>query len=246
MISKDLEICFHNQFVDARSKRHEYITLEHLLVGLLEDRSAAETLRACGANLDELREQLTAHLTQHTPIVPADRQVNTQPTLGFQRTLQRAILHVQSAGKKEVTGADVLVAMFGEKDAHAVYFLNEQGIDRLQVMQCLSPDVAPDTAELDAEGMRQVIVYRDREMSIEVTTRILEDFFLMEGQELAEVLNELDSAGKALCGLYPRQTAEFIVEQIRAYAGKHGLPLRCEAAIQARRPPRSSAQTQQK
>lgn len=246
MISQELEISLQKQFVEARSKRHEYITPEHLLLGLLENSGAAEVLRTCGANLNELRDELTAHITQQTPMISADRQVDAQPTLGFQRTLQRAILHAQSAGKKEVTASDVLVAIFGEKDSHAVYFLHKQGIDRLQVMRCMSPGAAAETAELDAEGMRQVIVYRDQEIPIEATTRILEDFFLMDRQELAEVLNELDTGGKALCGLYPRQTAEFIVEQIRAYAGKHGLPLRCETAIQARRPPRATADTKQK
>src|SRR5439155_750247 len=123
----------HMEFVEARQKRHEFITVEHLLLALLDNPTAAEVLRACGANMDELRKNLTQHIVEQTPRIAADREVDTQPTLGFQRVIQRAILHVQSSGKKEVTGANVLVAIFGEKDSHAVYFLQQQGIARLDV-----------------------------------------------------------------------------------------------------------------
>jgi ATP-dependent Clp protease ATP-binding subunit ClpA len=125
-------------FVEARQKRHEFITVEHLLLALLDNPTAAEVLRACGANMDELRKNLTQHITEQTPRIAADREVDTQPTLGFQRVIQRAILHVQSSGKKEVTGANVLVAIFGEKDSHAVYFLQQQGIARLDVVNYIS------------------------------------------------------------------------------------------------------------
>ena len=252
MISQQLEASLHKQFVEARSKRHEYITVEHLLLGLLEEPSAAGALCECGTDLDKLRTALNEHIQQQTPLVAAERQLNTQPTLGFQRVLQRAILHAQSAGKKEVSGADVLVAIFAEKNSHAVYFLNKQGVDRLQILQSLPRDSSAAEAlesgdyDLDAEGLRQIILFREQETSAEITTRVLEDFLLMQGEELGEVLGELNSSGKALCGLYPRQTAEFIVGQVKAYAAKHGLPLRCEATIQARRPPRSAAHTQQK
>src|SRR5215210_2959970 len=107
MIAQELEVSLHMAFVEARQKRHEFITVEHLLLALLDNPTAAEVLRACGANMDELRKK-------QTPRIAADREVDTQPTLGFQRVIQRAILHVQSSGKKEVTGANVLVAIFGE------------------------------------------------------------------------------------------------------------------------------------
>jgi len=130
MIAQELEVSLHMAFVEARQKRHEFITVEHLLLALLDNPTAAEVLRACGANMDELRKNLTQHIVEQTPRIAADREVDTQPTLGFQRVIQRAILHVQSSGKKEVTGANVLVAIFGEKDSHAVYFLQQQGIAR--------------------------------------------------------------------------------------------------------------------
>jgi ATP-dependent Clp protease ATP-binding subunit ClpA len=138
MIAQELEVSLHMAFVEARQKRHEFITVEHLLLALLDNPTAAEVLRACGANMDELRKSLTQHIAEQTPRIAADREVDTQPTLGFQRVIQRAILHVQSSGKKEVTGANVLVAIFGEKDSHAVYFLQQQGITRLDVVNYIS------------------------------------------------------------------------------------------------------------
>jgi len=157
MIAQELEVSLHMAFVEARQKRHEFITVEHLLLALLDNPTAAEVLRACGANMDELRKQLTQHVGEQTPRIPSDREVDTQPTLGFQRVIQRAILHVQSSGKKEVTGANVLVAIFGEKDSHAVYFLQQQGITRLDVVNYIShgitktPQQASAKAEQDAE-----------------------------------------------------------------------------------------------
>ena len=138
MIAQELEVSLHMAFVEARQKRHEFITVEHLLLALLDNPTAAEVLRTCGANLDELRKQLSQHIAEQTPRIGTEREVDTQPTLGFQRVIQRAILHVQSSGKKEVTGANVLVAIFGEKDSHAVYFLQQQGITRLDVVNYIS------------------------------------------------------------------------------------------------------------
>jgi ATP-dependent Clp protease ATP-binding subunit ClpA len=158
MIAQELEVSLHMAFVEARQKRHEFITVEHLLLALLDNPTAAEVLRACGANMDELRKNLTQHIAEQTPRIAADREVDTQPTLGFQRVIQRAILHVQSSGKKEVTGANVLVAIFGEKDSHAVYFLQQQGIARLDVVNYISHGITKTpqahqgkNAEQDAE-----------------------------------------------------------------------------------------------
>ncbi|MFN3544744.1 MAG: ATP-dependent Clp protease ATP-binding subunit ClpA [Thiobacillus sp.] len=138
MIAQELEVTLHMAFMDARQKRHEFISVEHLLLAMLDNPSAAEVLRACGANLETMREQLTKFIDEHTPKVGGDGEVDTQPTLGFQRVIQRAILHVQSSGKKEVTGANVLVAVFGEKDSHAVYFLSQQGVTRLDIVNYIS------------------------------------------------------------------------------------------------------------
>ncbi|CEN56508.1 ATP-dependent Clp protease ATP-binding subunit ClpA [Candidatus Methylopumilus turicensis] len=142
MIAQELEVSLHMVFMDARQKRHELITVEHLLVAMIDNPTAADVLRACGANLDNLRSELNHYIEEHTPMVGGDEEVDTQPTLGFQRVIQRAILHVQSSGKKEVTGANVLVAIYGEKDSHAVFFLQQQGITRLDVVNYISHGVA--------------------------------------------------------------------------------------------------------
>ncbi len=146
MIAQELEVSLHMAFVEARQARHEFITVEHLLLALLDNPSAAEVMRACAVNIDDLRKTLTNFINDNTPTVPGTSEVDTQPTLGFQRVIQRAIMHVQSAsnGKKEVTGANVLVAIFGEKDSHAVYYLHQQGVTRLDVVNFISHGVRKD------------------------------------------------------------------------------------------------------
>ncbi|MGZ9032722.1 MAG: AAA family ATPase, partial [Burkholderiaceae bacterium] len=138
--AQELEVSLHMAFVEARQARHEFITVEHLLLALLDNPSAAEVLRACACNIEDLRKNLQNFIADNTPILPPNSEADTQPTLGFQRVIQRAIMHVQSTsnGKKEVTGANVLVAIFGEKDSHAVYYLHQQGVTRLDVVNFIS------------------------------------------------------------------------------------------------------------
>ena len=140
MIAQELEVSLHLAFVEARQHRHEFITVEHLLLALIDNPSASEVLRACAANTDELRKSLDQFVRDNTPTVGGTDEVDTQPTLGFQRVIQRAIMHVQSSGngKKEVMGANVLVAIFGEKDSHAVYYLHQQGVTRLDVVNFIA------------------------------------------------------------------------------------------------------------
>ena len=142
MIAQELEVSLHMAFMDARQKRHELITVEHLLLAMLDNPSAAEVLKACGSNIDVLRNELTQYIDDHTPTITGEDEVDTQPTLGFQRVIQRAMLHVQSSGKKEVNGANVLVAIYGEKDSHAVYFLHQQGVTRLDVVNFIAHGVS--------------------------------------------------------------------------------------------------------
>jgi len=162
MIAQELEVSLHMAFVEARQKRHEFITVEHLLLALLDNPSAAEALRACGASIDVLRRDLNKFIAEHSPTVAGEDEIDTQPTLGFQRVIQRAILHVQSSGKKEVNGANVLVAIFGEKDSHAVYYLQKQGVTRLDVVNFISHGIskvpqqkAPAEGETETEGEQQ-------------------------------------------------------------------------------------------
>jgi len=142
MLSKELEFTLNVAFKDAREKRHEFMTVEHLLLSLLDNPAAAKVLRACGANMSELKKDLNEFLKESTPLLQTHDDRDTQPTLGFQRVLQRAVFHIQSSGKKEVTGANVLVALFGERESQAVYFLNKQNITRLDVVNYISHGIS--------------------------------------------------------------------------------------------------------
>nr|MBP7616156.1 ATP-dependent Clp protease ATP-binding subunit ClpA [Steroidobacteraceae bacterium] len=138
MLSSELEYCLNEAFREAREARHEFLTVEHLLYSLLGAARVREVLRACGADLEKLKPDLRAHISEATPQLPEGDDREVQPTLGFQRVLQRAVFHVQSSGKKEVGVANVLVAIFSEKQTHAVYLLNRQGVNRLDVVNYVS------------------------------------------------------------------------------------------------------------
>ncbi|MFZ0788545.1 MAG: ATP-dependent Clp protease ATP-binding subunit ClpA [Chromatiaceae bacterium] len=142
MLSKELEFTLNRAFKEARDKHHEYMTVEHMLLSLLDNPAAAKVLRACGADQERLRREIAAFIDETTPLIPANDDRDTQPTLGFQRVLQRAVFHVQSAGNKEVTGANVLVALFSEQDSQAVYLLNQQDITRLDVVNYISHGIS--------------------------------------------------------------------------------------------------------
>ena len=142
MLNKELENALNQAFKRAREQHHEFMTVEHLLLALLDNPSAADILKACGANLSELRQDLITFLDETTPLLPPHEERETQPTLGFQRVLQRAVFHVQSSGKREVSGANVLVAIFSEQESQAVYFLKKQGISRLEVVNYISHGIS--------------------------------------------------------------------------------------------------------
>ncbi|MCG6966237.1 MAG: ATP-dependent Clp protease ATP-binding subunit ClpA [Chromatiaceae bacterium] len=168
MLSKELEFTLNQAFKSAREKQHEFMTIEHLLLALLDNPTAAQVLRACGADLEMLRRDLYGFLEETTPLITDDDSRETQPTLGFQRVLQRAVFHVQSSEKREVTGANVLVAIFSEQESQAVYFLDRQGVTRLDVVNYIShgiskvasddatpPGAEPGSAEAEAGEGRQ-------------------------------------------------------------------------------------------
>ncbi len=143
MLNKDLELTLNSAFRDARSKRHEFMTVEHLLLALLENESASRVLQACGVEMDKLRKELSEFIDSTTPLISVnDSERETQPTLGFQRVLQRAVFHVQSSGKKEVTGANVLVAIFSEQESQAVYFLKQQDVARIDVVNYIAHGIS--------------------------------------------------------------------------------------------------------
>ena len=151
MLSKELEATLNLAFREAREKRHEFMTVEHLLLALLDNPSAVKVLTACGGDVNALRRQLITFINDSAPIIAEEVERDTQPTIGFQRVLQRAVFHVQSSGKKEVTGANVLVAIFGERESHAVYLLNQQNIARLDVVNCISHGISKSDEEQPIE-----------------------------------------------------------------------------------------------
>jgi len=159
MLSKELEASLNIAFNEARNKRHEYSTVEHLLLALLDNASANSVLRACGADLLRLKNELAEYLEENTPVFNDSLDGEVQPTLGFQRVLQRAVFHVQSSGKKEVTGANVLVAIFGEQESQAVYLLHQQDVSRLDIVNYVShgiSKVSDENEEADIESGEDV------------------------------------------------------------------------------------------
>ncbi|MDH3430232.1 MAG: ATP-dependent Clp protease ATP-binding subunit ClpA [Gammaproteobacteria bacterium] len=155
MLSSELEFCLNEAFQRARDQRHEFMTVEHLLLALLDIPKVHEILKACGSNIPELRRQLTEFIEEQTPILAHDDDTDVQPTLGFQRVLQRAVFHVQSSGKKEVTSSNVLVAIFSEKQSQAVYYLSLQDVTRLDVINYIShgmPQLPGESGSEDAES----------------------------------------------------------------------------------------------
>ena len=155
MLSSELEFCLNEAFQNARERRHEFMTVEHLLLALLDIPRVHEILKACDSDIGQLRRQLIEFIDEATPLMPLGDEGDVQPTLGFQRVLQRAVYHVQSSGKKEVTGANVLVAIFSEKQSQAVYFLGMQDITRLDVVNYIShgmPQLPGDAADDEQEA----------------------------------------------------------------------------------------------
>ena len=142
MLSKELEVTLNTAFKNAHDQRHEFITVEHLLLALIGNKSAVTIMKACGCDIEDLSSQLLQYIDETISMIPENIQRETQPTLGFQRVLQRAVFHVQASDKKEVTGANLFVALFSEQDSHAVYLLNKQDISRLDVVNYLAHGIS--------------------------------------------------------------------------------------------------------
>ena len=156
MLDKELEQTLNDAFREAREQRHEFMTVEHLLLALLDNPSATRVLKACGANLNSLHSDLIKFIQENSPVIDDGEDRDTQPTLGFQRVLQRAVFHVQSSGKKEVTGANVLVAIFGERESHAAYFLSQQNVTRLDVVNYISHGIAKIEENENEENLNDI------------------------------------------------------------------------------------------
>ena len=151
MLDRELEQTLNNLFAEAREQRHEFMTIEHLLFALLNNDSATSVLKACGANLNGLHSDLIKFIQENSTIINDIDERDTQPTIGFQRVLQRAVFNVQSSGKEKVSGANVLVAIFGERESHAVYFLNQQNITKLDITNYISHGLANIDEEIESD-----------------------------------------------------------------------------------------------
>jgi ATP-dependent Clp protease ATP-binding subunit ClpA len=184
VLSKELELTLNAAFKIARENRHEFMTVEHLMLGLLANQTAANILKACDADIDTLRSELESFVDENSTLLAADDERDTQPTLGFQRVLQRAVFHVQSSGRKEVTGANVLVAIFGERDSHTVYLLGQTNVTRLDVVNCISHG----NSELSADDNTQTPESEEETHPDEKTKTALSSYTVN--------LNERAAAGK--------------------------------------------------
>jgi len=185
MLSKELELSLNQAFRTAYEKRHEFLSVEHILLAMLDNQAAIDVLTACGAQVEQLKTELNEFLEENTPLIAPGLKRETQPTLGFQRVLQRAAFHVQSSGKQEVTGANILVAIFSEQDSHAVYLLNQQDVSRLDVVNYLSHGISKLADESDTQGKTEPVDGGEVDSS---NANPLEKF--------AENLNELAKIGK--------------------------------------------------
>ena len=164
MLSKDLEVTLNEAFRTAKTKRHEFMTVEHLLLSLLDNEVALDVLEKIGGDVEALRRDLAEHIDATTPLIPAgDTDRETQPTLGFQRVLQRAVFHVQSSGRKEVTGGNVLVAIFSEQESQAVYFLKSQNIARIDVVNYIAHGISK-IFGAEGEPARRSCLHRSRRL----------------------------------------------------------------------------------
>src|SRR3982751_5637387 len=152
--SRNLEQSLHRALALANERHHEYATLEHLLLALIDDQDAAAVMRACNVELDKLRRSLTAYLESELENLVSDGNEDSKPTAGFQRAIQRAVIHVQSSGREEVTGANVLVAIFSERESHAAYFLQEQDMTPYDAVNFIAHGIAKKAGASEARAVK--------------------------------------------------------------------------------------------
>jgi|SRR5712664_2487008 len=241
MIAKELEIALHNAFVAALGKRSAFISTRHLLLAVLEPGSrAADALRSCDVALEPMREKLSRLIDREAQTIPSGKEPNTQPTVAFQKVIQRAILSVQSARRGEVTTADVLLALLDERDIAALL----QGVTAADVVNQIGrrrevdeepsrepelPELTP--AEVESAEDLQIVMLNDDRTPMAFVVDLLQQFCSMSREEATEAMFEVHREGKAVLGLYGREAAKAIVKAIREHVGEHGHPLRCVLVI---------------
>jgi ATP-dependent Clp protease adapter protein ClpS len=240
--SRNLEQSLQRALALANERPHEYATLEHLLLALIDDRDAAAVMEACNVNLDELRRGLTAYLKSELENLVSDRNEDPEPTADFQRVIQRAVMHVESSARDEVTGADVLVAIFAERESPAAHFLQERGITRYDATSYISHKIVKGDSHDRAGGKgpgHQTVAHKPSGLSAEVrllndnytpmefVVHVLEHVFGKDHETATRIMLEIHNEGIGTCGVYPCDVAAAKVTEVLDFARQHQHPLQC-------------------
>ena len=237
--SHSLEQSLHRALALANERSHKYATLEHLLLALIDDQDAAAVMRACNVDLDVLRRSLTAYVVAELENLVGEGHQDSKPTAGFQRVIQRAVIHVQTSGREEVTGANVLVAIFPEHESRAVHSLQEQGMTLYDATRYISHKVAKGVSHDDAgaEGpgvsdrpsglLAEVRLLNDDFTPMDFVILILKKFFMKSESEASRIMLQVHNDGAGLAGIYSFEVAETKVYSVTEFSRRHKHPLKC-------------------
>jgi ATP-dependent Clp protease adapter protein ClpS len=240
--SRSLEHSLHRALALANERSHKYATLEHLLLALIDDQDSAAVMRACNVDLDVLRRSLTVYVGSELENLVSDGQEDSKPTAAFQRVIQRAVIHVQTSGRDEVTGANVLVAVFAEHESPAARFLQDQGMTLYDATRYISHKVAkgglhdgagargPEALAVSDEtkgSLAEVRLLNDDFTPMEFVVDVLERVFGKDRETATRIMLEIHKNGLGTCGLYPYEVADAKVREVLGFARQHQHPLQC-------------------
>jgi ATP-dependent Clp protease adapter protein ClpS len=240
--SRSLDQSLHRALALANERPHEYATLEHLLLALIDDQEAAAVMRACNVDLDKLRRSLTTYLDSELENLVSDGDEDSKPTADFQRVMQGAVIHVQSSGREEVNGANVLVAIFAERESRAAHFLQEQGVTRYHATRYISHKIAGGFSPSSAGGkapeqqtvsdkpsglLAEVRLLNDDYTPMEFVVHVLERVFGKDRETATRIMLEIHGEGVGICGIYPCDVADAKVTEVLNLAREHQHPLLC-------------------
>jgi ATP-dependent Clp protease adapter protein ClpS len=228
--SRSLDQSLHQALALANERPYEYATPEHLLLALIDDQDAAAVMRACNVDLDNLRRSLTTYLDSELENLVSDGNEDSKPTADFQRVIERAVIHVQSSGREQLTGANVLVAIFAERESRAVYFLEEQGMTRYDATSYISHGKAPGQPTVSDKPsglLAEVRLLNDDYTPMEFVVHVLERVFGKDRETATQIMLKIHSEGVGTCGVYPCDVADAKVTDVLNLAREHQHPLQC-------------------
>jgi ATP-dependent Clp protease adapter protein ClpS len=241
-----LERTLHRALAAANERQHEYATLEHLLLALIDDEDAGRVMRACNVDLEKLRHDLIAYIESELENPVTDGSKDAKQTESFHRAIQRAVTHAQSVGRETVTGASVLVAVLTERESQAVTFLQQQGVTRYKLTRYISHGIASNRVSLGRKGAddprqhttsdtpagltAQVLLLNDDYTPMEFVVHVLESVFDKDHKTAVQIMFEIHYAGSGACGIYPYDVADAKVKEVLDFARKHQHPLQCVLA----------------